>query len=67
MGAIAIHLRASEGSFFSRAFSQCGYWKKKRPASIVLDCKTAQLLASGPKGPLDIREFYFATGDFDVQ
>lgn len=65
MGAIAIHFKASEGSFFSRAFSECGYWGKKRPGSIVLDRKSAQLLAACPKGPLDIREFYFVMGDFD--
>ena len=65
MGAIAIHFNASKDNFFHPVAARCGFWLKKKSGRLVLDRKSAQLLASRRNGRLAIQDVYFVMGDFD--
>jgi GNAT superfamily N-acetyltransferase len=63
MGAIGVHFNATKDSFFRPAAVRTGYWLKKTSGSMVIDRRSAELLAGSCAGqPHDL---YFVMGDFD--
>lgn len=65
LGAIAIRFNASSGNVFHKAAGRGGYWLKKRAETVVIDRRSAELLAAGRGRRLEASDLYFVMGDFD--
>jgi GNAT superfamily N-acetyltransferase len=63
MGVIAVQFNASHGNFFRPAAVRTGYWLKKNSGTMVIDRRSAELLA-GISRP-GVHDLYFVMGDFD--
>jgi GNAT superfamily N-acetyltransferase len=65
LGAIAVHFNASKGNFFRQAALSSGYWLRKTSGTLVIDRRSAELLAASRGARPGVQDVYFVMGDFD--